>query len=323
MSEENRRQERRERRREERRQFFSRSSIFALGFALSLAGALYVAWMVYPLTETAASPAVLREPFKEDFIYMVSQAYGQDNDWPAAEARLGQLNDPDIANTTLVMLENALREGRSPDAIRNLARLAEQLGAEGDTLALFAPTPVLASEPTAVPPTVTPAQPIATPTLAQTDETETSDSTETEDTAVIDTALPTNTLSAETQQITPTVTSEPELLLESYRLLSQREVCQAELDQPRIEVIVVNPALTEIRGIEVLLTSDQRTDRALTGFKSGGSAGYADFTIEPGQSYEITMGDGSGSVGGIQSGRCDNEDGPTGWILRYQSLVSE
>jgi len=316
---ENGRQARQARRRRERQQFLSRSSLFALGFVLSLAGALYVAWLVYPLNDVVASPAVLQASYKADYIYMVSQAYAQDGDWPTAEMRLSQLEEPDLPATTLQLLEDALREGREPEAIRNLARLAEQLGAEGDTLALFAPTPVLGSEPTAVSITPTLVSTIVTTATAVVEE---PIGTVAEPTPTVIRAGEIVTATAVPIVATPEAESEPDQP-ETYRLLSQREVCQSDLAEPRIEVVVVDLGLNELRGVEVLLASDEQNDRAITGFKSEQSAGYADFAIELDRSYTVEMEDGSGAVGGLQSGRCANDEGPTGWILRYQSLVSE
>ena len=302
------RTDRQQRRRQERRQLLSLSSLFAVGFILALSGALYLSWLVYPLTEANASPAVLRVEHKADYIYMVSQGYAQDGDWARAEARLNKLNDPAIADTTLSLVEQALREGRPSEAIRNLARLAEQLGAEGGTLALFAPTPVLA----AVLPTVTATAPAALETESEAATTEPEPTIE-----------PTATL-----PLPPTATAVP--LVETaeieetpplYRLLSQNDRCEQNSTQPAIEVVVVDAALAEIRGVEVQLTWDGGSDRALTGFKSGAGAGYADFSIETERSYTVSMSDGSGEIGGLQSDTCADGAGVVHWQLRYQALT--
>ncbi len=309
------RSERRERRRQERRVILSLSSLFAVAFTLSLIGALYTAWIIYPLNDVTASPAVLRADYKADYIYMISQSYAQDGDWVQAQDRLNKLNDPNLANTTLNLLEDALREGRPPEAIRNLARLAEQLGAEGDTLALFAPTPVLGGEPTVLPSPTATAEPTSEPQLADTE-------------AVSPTIPPTATPIPPTMTPTPLpetaaeTANEAEVASPQFRLLSQREICQADLSAPRIEIIIVDPNLDDLRGAEVFLEWENGRDRALTGFKPNNSAGYADFTIEPDISYTVSMSDGSATTGGLQSTPCANEDGFTGWVLRYQSLVT-
>ena len=318
MAEPSERSARQQRRQKERRKILSLSSLFAVAFILSFSGALYVTWLVYPLGDTAASPAVLRAEYKADYIYMVSQGYALDGDWAQAQARLDKLDDPMIADTALALLERALREGRPPDAIRNLARLAEQLGAEGGTLALFAPTPVLGSEPAVLP----------TPTVAivgeldnEIDESVAQSTVSPEITAVPEviptaTVPPLETETADSNGNTSEIEAEPAL----YRLLSQTDICEEDTSSSSIKVVVVDSTLTEVRGIEVLLSWDNGSDRALTGFKRNEGAGYADFTIDPDISYTVSMGDGDGEVGGLQGGSCADGTGVIHWLLRYQAL---
>ena len=298
--------ERRRRRRRERRLFFSVTSLFAIGLALGMTGALYAAWVVYPLDETIGSPADFREDFKRDYIYMVSQAYAADGNWERAQGRLDLLADEELEQTVLALLERYLREGRPAAAVRNLARLAERLGAEGTALALFAPTPLTGGGSSLLPaasPTPQETRP-PTPTL-----------------------LPTPSRSP-TRTPPPTATAAPvetasPTPLPSFRLIEQEQICRPATAAPRIEVVVVDLFLEEVPGVEVVVTWERGEDRFLTGFKPGESPGYGDFMMSPDVSYRVSIADGSGAVGGLRAESCQEGDvsaGLTSWRLRYEFL---
>ncbi len=295
--------ERRRRRRRERAVFVSLTSLLAIGLALGLIAGLYVTWVVAPLDETTGSPAVFRQDFKDDYIYMVSQSYAADGDWEQARARLDLLQDDALDQTILRLLETFLRDGRSAESVRNMARLAEQVGAQGTALDLFAPTP-LAGGAVALVPTATPTEAGTrppTPTLLPTP-------------SLVPSHTPTPTPSpAAGQPGTPTPPPR-------FRLLGQEQICQPDLERPRIEVEVLDVALDPLPGVEVLVRWEEREERFLTGFKPDESPGYGDFTMSPGVSYAVAMGDGSGEVGGLRIEPCEEGDDLAGWRLRYQFL---
>ncbi len=299
------RRERRQRRRRERRLFFSLTSLLAIGLALGLAAGLYTAWVLIPLDETTSSPAVFRADFKRDYLFMVSQSYAADGDWEKARARLDLLQDPALDQTVLRLLEDFLREGRPAEAVRNLARMAERVGAQGTALDLFAPTPLTGGAVALIP--------TATPTAAGT-------------LPPTPTLLPTPTREP-TRTPPPTATDRPgsgdgatATPPPRFLLLAQERVCQADLPAPRIEVDVVDASGDPQPGVEVVVRWEGGEDRFLTGFKPGAGPGYGDFTMTPDISYAVSMADGSGGVGGLRVETCADGSGPAGWRLVYRDL---
>lgn len=292
----------RQRTRQRRQQVsMATASFLLLGLVLGLMGGLYYAWLVAPRDTQTATAVHLSPTHQRDYIQMVSQAFAADGDWPRAEARLAALQRDDLAQTVLAQLEDALRQGAPVETVRDLAQVAERLGAQGPALALFAPTPVGGATPTAeAEPNA--AVPTATPTL-----------------------LPTPTTNAPlTASPTPTLTPLPSpsstpTRQPTYRLLDQQQVCQWDSAVPLIEVTVVDAFLAQLAAVEIIVSWDGGVDRFLTGFKAGKGAGYGDFAMEEGVSYAIALG-GETAVGGLRADKCPTGSAWRGWALRFQYL---
>ncbi|MBK8431474.1 MAG: hypothetical protein IPL28_09380 [Chloroflexi bacterium] len=277
------------------------ASFLLLGLVLGLMGGLYYAWLVAPRNAQTATAAQLSPAHQQDYIQMVSQAFAADGDWPRAEARLATLQRDDLAQTVLAQLEDALRQGAPVETVRDLAQVAERLGAQGSALALFAPTPVGGATPTAeAEPNA--AVPTATPTLLPTPTTNAPLA-----------ASPTPTLTA-LPSPSPAPTRQP-----TYRLLDQQQVCQEYSAVPLIEVTVVDGLFTELAAVEVIVSWEGGVDRFLTGFKAGAGAGYGDFVMEEGVSYAVSLG-GETAVGGLRADKCPTGSAWRGWDLRFQYL---
>ena len=75
-------------------------------------------------------------PHKEAYIHLVSQSYAAEGDWNRAQQRLAALDDPAIAQTAASLLETYLRQQKPASEIENMARLAQQLGAQGAAVLL-------------------------------------------------------------------------------------------------------------------------------------------------------------------------------------------
>lgn len=273
-------------------------SLFLLGLILGLAGALYYAWIVSPVVYTDASPSRFSEEHKAEYLFLVSQSLAVNGDWMQAQQRLAALDDPALAQTVTDLLNQYVIEQRSPAEIRNLAILAQQLGAEAPAVALFAPTPIGSAAPT---PTITPAPllPTSEPTA---------------------TAVPTVTPSP-TGTAVPTIpaapTSQP-----TYRLLNQQQICTSDGTAPAITVITLDALLEPLDGVEVWVQWDGGSDRFFTGFKPSLDAGEGDFAMSPDTSYTVVLAAGSPEIGGLRSEPCAN--GLTGgWQLTFQNLILE
>jgi hypothetical protein len=281
------------------RLFSARSSTagwLLLGLVIGLAGSLYYAWIVDPVIFVNASPARLTADYQDQYLLLVSESYAVNGDWERAQSRLAALEQPDIAVVLDDLLERALRQQLPAQMVRNLANLAQQAGASGQAIALFAPTPLGSVEPT--PTLAIPNTPVPNPTVA---------APETAVTSPTPTLLPLN-------QPTPTLTPQP-----IYRLLNQEPVCAVDGDADLIEIIVVDAFLNPLPGVEVLVRWQNGSDRFFTGLKPQIDPGYADFTMQPDISYAVQLADGSPEVSGLRIEQCANSlDG--GWRLTFQNL---
>jgi hypothetical protein len=99
--------------------------IIGLGIG-ALGGALY-GWYLQSQSAVAGIDR-LHPDTKADYAVMVGAAYAVDGDWDRAQARLGRLAEPDPARYIVLLAEQYIYEGRSPDDIRNLVLLASRFG---------------------------------------------------------------------------------------------------------------------------------------------------------------------------------------------------
>ncbi|MCA9898917.1 MAG: hypothetical protein H6654_19070 [Ardenticatenaceae bacterium] len=262
---------------------------------IGLIGGLYYAWVVDPVVFTDASPARFSESYREEYIILVSQSYAVNENWPLAQQRLAELEEPNIGETVNELLETAVRQNRPAPLLEQLAVVARNLGAQGQAVALFAPTlPANNIQPT--PTSAIATTPTNTPPPAAT---------------ATNTAVPTLTPTATTPA---TATPQP-----SYRLTEQTRLCDDEQAITRIEVIVLDAFLNDAPGIEVEVTWQNGSDRFFTGFKPENGRGYADFEMSPDISYTVRLPDGSPEVSGLRIEECASGFSG-GWQLTFQNL---
>lgn len=252
------------------------------GLVLGLVLGLVYTWLIEPVQFYDTSPDRLREDLKREYILLISETYAADGDWHAAQERLADLGDPDIAHTLLQLTEQAIAEGRPVATVRHLAVLAARLGTSSPAVAAFVPTQSIrpTATPIAVLATFTPAPATPTPT-------------------------PTATL---TPSPTPTLqpTATPRL---HYRLLAQQRICDADREEPLLQVVVRDAAGDGIAGVEVLVSWGAETARLFTGLKPELGRGYADLVMQPEISYAVRLAEGSEEVSGIRAAACNSSAG--------------
>ena len=72
---------------------------------------------------------------------MVGASYAANHDWDLAQQRLGRLAEPDPAAYVVLLAERYIAQGRSPEDIRNLVRLAVQMGYATAPMQPYIPAP--------------------------------------------------------------------------------------------------------------------------------------------------------------------------------------
>lgn len=276
---------------------FSATGWLLLGLVFGLIGGLYYAWIIDPVVFTNASPARFSDRYREEYIILVSQSYAVNENWPLAQQRLAALDDPNIAETVNSLLETAVRQQRPAPLLEQLAVVARQLGAEGQAIALFAPTLPAAN----VQPTPTSAF-VTTPTATFTPS-----------------ATPTSTPTpSPTGTATRPATATPQ---PNYRLNEQTRLCSEDSAISRIEIVVLDAFLNDLPGVEIEVSWQNGRDRFYTGFKPENGRGYADFEMSPDIAYTVRLPDGSPEVSGLRLEECDSGFSG-GWRLTFQNLRS-
>jgi hypothetical protein len=206
--------------------------------------------------------------------------YASEEDLERAGARLASLGLGPDGSALAGFVEQYLEAGGRPDDVRNLARLAQDLGASGGVLAVFAaPSPELRMAPTVALPTAGPA---ATPTPW------------------------------------PTATPAP-----TFLLTQQDQLCAAPGRPGLITVRVRDAEGRDLPGVQVVVSWSGGQDRFWTGLRPERGAGYADFQMAPGTSYDVSLAAYPGEVAEDLAsdpppGRCGKGVDALDWRLVFQ-----
>lgn len=109
----------------------------AMGAAIGAAAGFLVGWVLWPIEFTEADPTVLEESFQRDYTIMIAAAYELDGDLLMARRRLASLGREDSDSWLLtVTVDHILNQGDEAE-IRQLVRLAGDLGLESPVMAPF------------------------------------------------------------------------------------------------------------------------------------------------------------------------------------------
>ena len=257
-----------------------------LGFGLGLA----YTWIISPVEYVDAEPLVLRDDFKDHFRAAIAAAFTSNGDLERAHARLALLGDPDPSQTLTAQAQRMLAAGESSESVQQVAMLAAALQGQA-----------IANPPTAVP-TNSPEpsrQPIDTPTSTAGTALPT---TETEPTS---TPIPLLTPTPR-----PTRTSTPTLGA-PYQLVGQDTVCDLELAEGLLQVVVTNATRKQIPGAEIIITWSDGEEHIFTGLKPELGNGYADYLMTPDVTYSIRMADGGTPASELSAPTCTATDGST------------
>ena len=290
------------------------AGVLIVGLLLGLTGGLIYAWFIAPVEYYDTFPPLLDATYRHDWIRMVTWTYGAEGNWERTQIRLSGLSDDEVRVAVADVLEGAVAEGRSISTLQRMARLALEYDVDVPAAGIYAeggvpsasgeggsegqtPPPPTPTVPTA---TMTP-RPSATPTPTQI-------------------PLP-----------TPAPTELPQIQTPEFRIISQTLSCDAE---PSIAVsLEISRTVREGRRErqeqvgepmrELWLTWDGGADRAITGFKPEHGLGYADFTVQPGRSYNLYLDSPTGlPLFGFQIEPCLPSEG-TGWMSRSLILLKE
>ena len=259
-----------------------------IGVIIGLAGAMWLTWGVWPVQYFNTDPGDLRPELKQDYLVLVGSSFGVNQDLQRAQRRLRWLgwSDEEAARSLVSLTKKFADSGTNVALARGMSKLAYALGARDGQILVFlvTPTPTLTSTPTETPePTDTPV-PTATSTETVTPRW---------------TPRPTPADTAPTSRFTPapTATTEPAtetpVPLPDYEVISSKFSCQPRTGKPtgtgllEVRVRADGRAVPVTTALSVLWEGDD--DEFFTGLSPDQGLDYADFEMQPGIDYVLTV----------------------------------
>lgn len=272
----------------------ARLAVLMVGLALGVAGGLLYAWVLAPGASREAAPRTLAADEKMAYLLLVGDLYAGERDLARAKGRLAALDVPADGTDLAARLEQYLDEGSQPEQARNLARLAQDLGAAGGIVRLFGlPTPTPAAEPIAA--TGSAVQPTGSPSPA----------------AVASAG--------------PPPTARP---VAHFRLVDQTATCGAA-GLPGMMVVRVRDAQGNgLPGMEVTVSWGTGADRFFTGLRPERGPGYGDLQMSPGLVYDVSLAGVQSDVArglpaDVSPGLCPTTSLGLDWLLVFEQIKQE
>lgn len=273
---------------------FPWSALFA--FLIGVGLGLAYAWVIAPHRIWEAQPSDLRAEFKEQYRAVVAAAFAGTGNLPRARARLAILGDTNPIDALNAQAQRMLASAQTFERADQVAALASAL-AGMDGAPASSPTPETLIEagetftPISPPLSEVPGLLSGTAELVETQET----IIETQPAAIEATTRPTNTF-----------TPEPG---EPFTLTGQDTICDPNLPDGILQVLVSNRNRRQLAGTEIIITWDGGTEQFFTGLKPELGAGYADYSMAPDTTYTVQLARGSDVALGITAPTCQTPDG--------------
>lgn len=273
-----------------------------IGLGLGLA----YAWVISPQQLADSTPLTLRADFKDQFRAAIAASYAATGNLPRAQARLDLLGDDNLAESLNAQAQREIANGQFTQADQ-LASLAFTLDNGAGAPPQSVPTSD-AFEPVITEPSITP---FPSP----------------EDVPFVLTKTPEfigpPPLDADfiTPQAAPnTVTPRPTQGA-PFQLTALDTVCDANLPEGLIQVIVFNSNRRQLAGIKIIISWESGEEQFFTGLKPELGNGYADFIMETGRSYTVQLALGSEISTDITTHTCQTSDGESflgGYKITFQ-----
>ena len=254
------------------------------------------AWIIAPRPVTTALPSALRADFKDQYRSMAAAAYAATGNLPRAQARLSVLGDEDPIEALNAQAQRMRSRAQPFERADQVAALAAALAENVDSAPPATPTLGIVSAGN----TLTPSPPPSD--LFSSLPTDTPEFSETQ-IAVAETQI---TLPQPTVGPTSTFTPTPG---EPFVLTGQETVCDPNLPEGLLQVLVVNRARRQLSGVEIVISWDGGNDRFFTGLKPELGSGYADYLLAADTTYTVQLAGGSDMASGIAVPACQSPDG--------------
>jgi len=254
---------------------------------------LVYSWGVSPTRVVDSEPVALRADFKDHYRSAIAAAYASTGNLPRAQARLSLLGDANPIEALNAQAQRMLASGQSFDEADQVAALASALGQNGDVVSSPPPTTENTNNTVSAPTSTLPPPPPEAPVQL----TETPDAVETQPVISASTPRPTRTP-------IPTLSS-------PFALTGQETVCDTNLPDGLLQVLVLNSNRRQMPGIEIVITWDGGGENFFTGLKPELGNGYADYVMTPNTIYAVQLRLGSDIASRLTTPTCQTPDGAT------------
>ena len=268
---------------------------------------LVYAWAISPLRVFDSEPVALRDDFKDQFRSAIAASYAANGNLPRARARLSLLKDADPMEALNAQAQRTIASGQFAQADQ-LAALAFAL--ENGTILPATSTPITGN--------INPIDSEPTVTLFPSPEEIPFEFTGTPE--------PIETQSGEPQPVPGTATPRPTRTPlptqgAPFALIGQDTICDPNLPDGLLQVIVFNSNRRQLAGIKIIITWDTGEEQFFTGLKPELGNGYADYSMTSDTAYTIQLELGSDIATGLIAPTCQSSNGETftgGFKLTFQ-----
>jgi hypothetical protein len=264
-----------------------------LALLVGLGIGLVYSWVISPLRVLDADPTTLRADFKDQYRSVIAAAYAATGNLPRAQARLALLGDANSVEALNAQAQRMLASGQQFEQADQVVALALALDEENGEALVSTPTiEIVNNVDVARTSTATSPPPLSEVPIVFT---ETPEMIETQQTEIVSTPRPTRT-------------STP-VLGEPFALSGQETVCDANLPDGLLQVLVLNSNRRQLAGMEIAITWDGGKESFFTGLKPELGNGYADYIMTPDVTYTVQLARGSDVALGISAPTCQAPSG--------------
>jgi hypothetical protein len=253
------------------------------GLFLGLVLGILYSWVISPISQVDTHPNLLRDDYKDIYRSLISRAYRANINLPRAEARLELIGDQEPALALAAQAQRFLAESEDNEMALILANLSSVLQ--------------IANKPVPTIPQLT-----STPVPENSNGSNGNTNQNTDDS----TPSPTN---GRISPPTPSPTDSPPFILQD-----SSPICDPTLGESLIQVIATDGSGDGIPGVtlEISLGTDP-TEVFFTGLKPELGLGYADFSAEPGLTYQLEIPESGLIITDIEVPTCQTESEDSYW----------
>ena len=254
------------------------------GFIVGLLFGLIYSWLLDPVEFIDAAPVSLSSDYKDQYRELIAMAYSANEDMGRAQARLALLAEED----QLYLLGAQAQKLQADTQKIREARAVMKLGEDLQALMLTGPKIVAEN------------QLSAETTLEPGTENQTASIGAEESTAVV-----------EITEQAPAVEEQPDQAKNSglFQMDQQMEVCDPNLPQGLLQVVVVDSQGKPIPGVKGTVYWAEGNDYFYTGLYPDLGDGYGDYVMKASVDYKLQIGDGTAMVESITPPVCTADNG--------------